>query len=150
MATIKSLQVIHEWKGEKTEPKDGFQKIDVDLCSGTFSRCNVYLCYSTTVGEDAITGLQVEASYKKDNGYCTPLGYTRVEGYLNKGAGGKYIYLSYTTNPEIGRPIVDIRVLADDFRYNWPEVPYTRINQDCNEGALGKYVYIAYKKSDEF
>ena len=61
----------------------------------------MYLCYSTTVGTDEITGLQVEAVRRKCNPYGIPPGYTKVEGDLNKGAGGKYIY---TTNEEIGKP----------------------------------------------
>ena len=70
-------------------------------------------------------------------------GYTKVAGDLNKGAGGKYIYVCFTRDSRLP-PITRVNVVAGGSRTTYPPVEDIRIDQDCSEGAGGKYIYITY------
>ncbi len=138
---ITALQIIY---GEQTAPPEGFNKKEQDLnmkAGGEY----VYLCCSTDRAKGPpITAIQVAASFSKDDPDCIPPGYTKVEGDLNKGAGGKYVYLSYITGTD-AKPVTEITFAVGDKHLIWPEKDFYRINQDFNEGAGGCYIYAAYK-----
>lgn len=76
-----------------------------------------------------------------------PEGFEIIPVDLNKGAGGKYIYLCYKKKEaEVG--IVDIIVLRDkkaDGEGTVVPKGYTKIDYDVNKGAGGDYIYLAYK-----
>ena len=78
-------------------------------------------------------------------------GYKKLATDLNKGAGGKFIYLWYTTTKNKKEAIVDLRIssagwpAADAQNAHYPG--YTRIGYDLNKGAGGHYIYLWYRKS---
>lgn len=91
----------------------------------------------------AITGVYV--IYGKQN--PVPDGYIKIEKDLNKGAGGEYVYLCYTTSAPFD-PITDIQVFAGhgndaDFSI---QTGYTMIKKDLNKGAKGRYIYVCYSR----
>lgn len=70
-----------------------------------------------------------------------PSGFTKINLDLNKGAGGKYIYLCYKKE-ESETGIVDICIL-DGAEKN--PTGYRKCPLDLNAGAGGSYLYIAYR-----
>ena len=68
-----------------------------------------------------------------------PSGYTKIDVDLNKGAGGKYIYLVYKKGSG-STGVIDIIVVTGK-NTNAPP-GYTRINVDVNEDAGGDYMYL--------
>ncbi len=87
----------------------------------------------------AITGLDIV--YGKDA--SAPCGYTLIKEDLNKGAGGEYVYLCYSTLPDLGPSITAIQVgyasCSQDHR-----TEFTVIDKDLSKGAGGKYIYVSY------
>lgn len=146
MAELEPVTALKIKYGECTDKLDGFcLGGDQDLNEGAGGEY-VYLCYSTDPSKGPpITAIQVAASSSKDDCDCIPPGYTKVEGDLNKGAGGKYVYVSYVTGTK-AKPVTEITFVTDDSKLIWPrDSDFYRINQDCNEGAGGRYIYMAYK-----
>lgn len=90
-----------------------------------------------------ITDLSVIESDK--GGAAPPYGFKKIDVDLNKGAGGKYIYLCYKEGLDTAAPIKDIIVL--DGKNAQAPSGYNKINIDLNHGAGGKYIYLAYSKT---
>ncbi|MBA2858707.1 hypothetical protein HNP93_001408 [Methanococcus maripaludis] len=89
-----------------------------------------------------ITDLSVIESDK--GGAAPPYGFKKVDMDLNKGAGGKYIYLCYKEGLDTTTPITDIKVLNG--KHAKAPQGYTKINVDLNHKAGGKYIYLAYSR----
>ncbi|MCH3918171.1 MAG: hypothetical protein LKE40_12095 [Spirochaetia bacterium] len=81
-----------------------------------------------------------------------PQGYVKLPLDVNKGAGGRYIYICYKKGPG-PRRIVDLKIatastiFTKDFA---TEFGYTKINVDLNTGAGGDYIYLFYKKDTKW
>lgn len=80
-----------------------------------------------------------------------PDGYTKVSYDLNKGVGGKYIYLcyreaSYSPNGSNKKCITDIKFITG--KNATEPYGYTKIDTDLNKGASGKYIYLCYEEAD--
>ena len=143
MEPITGLKVLF---GKDAKAPPNYTIIPVNLNSGTAFGEPIQLAYSRDKSEGLpITAIQVAASGTENDPDCIPPGYTKVEGDLCKGAGPKYVYMSYTVHTSY-QPIVDITILSGDHNLIWPHQDYIRIDQDCNERAGGKYIYIAYKQ----
>jgi hypothetical protein len=77
-----------------------------------------------------------------------PTGYIKIPYDLNKGAGGKFLYLcyhkasyqAYGTNKQCIDSLVVIYGKSTQ-----PPAGYIKIPQDLNEGAGGEYVYLCYR-----
>jgi MAC/Perforin domain len=80
-----------------------------------------------------------------------PIGYTKIPYDLNKGAGGKFIYLCYhkASYQAFGKnkQCIDSLVIIYG-RNTQPPAGYTKLPQDLNEGAGGEYVYLCYRQAD--
>jgi hypothetical protein len=77
-----------------------------------------------------------------------PTGYTKIPYDLNKGAGGRFLYLCYhkASYQPYGTNKQCVDSLVVIYGKNTPTPPgYTKINQDLNEGAGGEYVYLCYR-----
>jgi hypothetical protein len=80
-----------------------------------------------------------------------PTGYTKIPYDLNKGAGGRFLYLcyhkaSYQTYGKNKQCIDSLVVIYG--KSTQPPAGYTKIPQDLNEGAGGDYVYLCYRLAD--
>ena len=73
-----------------------------------------------------------------------PPGYIKIDKDLNKGAGGAYVYLCYSTDPNVGQPISNIQVVASDSSTIQVQEGFISIDKDLNKGAGGKYIYLCY------
>lgn len=71
-----------------------------------------------------------------------------INSDLNKGSGGKYIYLIYEKGVDPSKKIVDIRTNYIGERERPTSNVYVRINKDLNEGAGGAYIYFEYKQEN--
>lgn len=102
-----------------------------------------------------ITDLRVEIRDKDnirsvcpENWYVAQMNPGTLSAYdidLNKGSGGKYIYLLYRFGTNQKDRITDIKILMGR---NTKLGGYTRIDADLNTGSGGEYIYLAYKKED--
>lgn len=80
---------------------------------------------------------------------AAPVGYTRIDLDLNRGAGGKWIYAAYHKEPynilsSSQQAVVGIGVFDQDEVNSMPP-GWTVIPHDLNEGAGGEFVYLGYK-----
>ena len=75
-------------------------------------------------------------------------GYKMIDKDLNKGAGGDYIYLCYSTSTYVSpRAITGLTVVAgSSSSVNCP-ASYSKISIDLNKSAGGKYIYLCYTHS---
>src|SRR5687768_15748724 len=87
-----------------------------------------------------ITGVDVIAG---DNANISRAGWEKVNLDLNKGAGGKFIYL--LVQHGTGTPVVNLAVVNGKNAAAPPG--YTKINVDLNAGAGGDFLYLCYQKS---
>lgn len=126
---------------------EGYQKLACDLNRGAGGKY-IYLCYKKQANAapgDCITSLAVVSG--KSSSTAAPSGYQKLPEDLNKGAGGKYIYLCYRKGG--GAPISNIDFVtgtsksAIDAAY----CGFYTILQDLNEGAGGKYIYLSYQRA---
>lgn len=88
-----------------------------------------------------------------------PSSYLVVDKDLNKGAGGKYIYLGFNLLNGSVTPITNLVLVKSTSRLTWStqymtingiRAQYTRINVDLNEGAKGQFVYLCYTRSTAY
>lgn len=95
----------------------------------------------TTVERLVIEDILVINAGRK-NKITVPDGYEKIDGDLNEGAGGRYIYLCKRRGKE--GAIHDVRVISA--KNANPPAPegYTMIPQDLNEKAGGRYIYLCY------
>ena len=87
--------------------------------------------------------------YGDNSGVQPPSGYVKINYDLNKGAGGKFIYLCYhksavdTINEKANPNCIDdiLFVIGEGAP---PPPGYTKIDVDLNKGAKGAYIYLCY------
>lgn len=141
---VDALAVVTGGNSQIPAPS-GYTKIPYDLnaeAGGDF----IYLCFheemfhSSGPNKDCIVDLKV--IFDKD---ATPPGFTKIDQDLNKGAGGKYVYLCYKKAAyDDAKAIKSVTVIGG----NSAEVPapygFTKVPGDLNAGAGGQYVYVCY------
>ena len=75
-------------------------------------------------------------------------GYNKIFVDLNKGAGGDYIYLCYSTSTAVSSsPITGLTVVAGGSSSVTCPSGYSKISIDLNKGAGGEYIYLCYTKN---
>ena len=74
-----------------------------------------------------------------------PDGYEKIEADLNAGAGGEYIYLCYSQDPNEGEPIKELAVVAAGNPRVSAPLGYTKLKTDLNQGAGGPYIFLCYQ-----
>lgn len=85
----------------------------------------------------------------KKNQIALPQGYERIEGDLNEGAGGDYLYFIVKKGPNRANAINGLAVVeGTDCDVNAPD-GYDKINMDLNTGAGGKYIYLCTRRGRE-
>ena len=173
-ASPEGKDYIHMIATHAAETKDeargidrGWQLVDQDLnesVGGFF----IYLSFSKTasssVSSNPVTNLlivtssealQWETKVLKD-GDGRSATYHRCDCDLNKGAGGRFVYLCYTFD-RMYSPLVSITACSCDERgknrpqsSNWEAVTWegSKDIADTNAGAGGKYIHI-FQKHDE-
>merc|ERR1712091_665672 len=62
-----------------------------------------------------------------------------LNGDLNQGSGGKYIYLCQQTG---GSTAISGLLLSESGSSGWSKVQGDPLNGDLNQGAGGKYIYL--------
>lgn len=141
---------------------DGWSVVDYNLNQGAGGQY-IYLLYKTGTVDDPdhapITDFYIKSTkdksdhpdavsynnrtYHRISSYIGSSSFEDSYGDLNDGAGGRYIYLYYTTEAwDYPRGITSITFNDDSFRAvcgNGSATP-----QDLNEGAGGDYIYMHY------
>lgn len=141
----------------------GYNLVDRDLNEGAGGDF-IYLSYRTMTqgqlsssGRLPITNLMM-VQYDKPQTWTTAYSndgngrralYYRINVDLNKGAGGRYVYLLYTYDKQYA-PLVALDAYTDNNRptsNEWDTVTWndTFAIADVNKGAGGKYIYILLK-----
>lgn len=66
---------------------------------------------------------------------------------LNRGAGGKFVYLVYNTGNTQSKKITDVLVNCSNKNTSTPvKTGYVHVNGDLNAGAGGKWIFLNYKR----
>ena len=138
---------------------NGYQYIDLDLNKGAGGDY-IYMGYKTTTKyTDAITNLIVSEGKSSDTridgcDYTMTKCLNGFNGDLNKGAGGKWLYLKYTKGgkaesvPAITKLEIHTRASSGCTYVNGyvnSTLSYTPM--DLNKGAGGAYIYISMGKT---
>lgn len=88
-----------------------------------------------------------------------PTTYLVVDKDLNKGAGGKYIYLGYDLQNCYASPITNLVLVKSKSKLTWStkvltvggiKAQYNRLSVDLNEGAKGEFIYLCYTRSTAY
>ena len=94
-----------------------------------------------------VTGLDVIYGQEK----APDKGYHKIPVDLNKGAGGEYVFICYSTSEETaGPPITNIQVFASKSKDFEIQEGYEKITKDLNKGAGGLFIYLCYTTSVVF
>lgn len=146
-AYIDSLIVIYGNSSTITAPT-GYKKIPTDLNNGAGGKY-VYLCYHKHVPSSANSSSNPDCisdiTTVLGEDTPAPAGFKKIDIDLNKGAGGKYIYLCYEEqkyNDEIA--IKDVTVISGSNSDLQPPYDFTRVDQDLNQEAGGDYIYVCF------
>lgn len=83
----------------------------------------------------------------KKNRMTVPDGYEKVEGDLNEGAGGDYIYLCIKRGTDVSKAVNGLQIIMG--KGTGAPVGYQKLNEDLNKGAGGKYIYLCIRKGSE-
>ncbi|XP_044185532.1 uncharacterized protein LOC122965487 [Thunnus albacares] len=90
-----------------------------------------------------ITHLDVSFNEAEEK-YLQAQDFKKIYVNLNKGAGGKYIYIWYKKDKN-ELPITRVQVTFNDaMAVGLIKAGYTKINKDLNAGAGGDYIYLWY------
>lgn len=127
---------------------------DQDLNQGSGGNY-IYLCYKLGPKANAITNLLCNYSsssskrgnYELKDGSGKTAIYYRIDVDLNRGSGGKYIYLNTTRNSRYS-PIRRVDAGLERPTNEWSAVPWDNSTSaaDVNKGSGGKYIYIFVKR----
>lgn len=144
--SIVDLKVI-EGDSASIGAPSGFTKIDCDLNKGAGGKY-IYLCVkkqANAAPADCVTALAIISG--NSSGISAPAGFQKLPEDLNKGAGGKYIYLCYKKGG--GAPIANIDFVTGSSESAIADAScgFYTIMQDLNEGAGGKYIYLCYQRN---
>lgn len=144
---IDSIAVISGNNSSISAP-DGYTKDSYDLNKGAGGKY-IYLCYHQAPysSHDTSKKCITDITFVTGKNATAPYGYTKIDTDLNKGAGGKYIYLCYKEadyNP--AQAIEDLRVVGGSDSNTPAPYGYQRIPVDLNKGAGGDYIYLCYKE----
>ncbi|KAJ3252655.1 hypothetical protein HK103_001358 [Boothiomyces macroporosus] len=136
---------ISDRKWEERDVPDGWDILDKDLNKGLGGKF-IYIffkrlqCHTET--QRRITDIQVFASDHEHTGIHH--GWEIIPGDLNKGAGGKYVYLGVKRGGhKYGITMLDVHD-SDHHRDGW-----FRNSTDLNSGAGGEYRYLYYRTPHE-
>lgn len=114
-----------------------------DYFSGhSFGDHGGFLSCSNLNADYGVTNLQV-VSHDFPGNYCDD-DFKRIDGDLNKGAGGKFINLCYKKGRS-HEAIVDLKVITGQSRGISCGHGWQKNEMDLNEGAGGDYIFLCYK-----
>lgn len=170
--SITDIKIIHGGSKNISCPA-GYTKINKDLNKGVGGDF-IYLCYESGGRGLPITNLFVEYSHRKMSSddyfdfdwrfdywpQLEPMKYYPFDNNsrweicavdLNRGAGGRFIYLHYTKDPDC-TPITDIEVTIGNHKSILCPVGYRKLDWgedytsgDLNKGAGGPFIFLCYK-----
>ena len=158
---VARLEAAHEEKGGYddimildgyyTAPPAGYSRFAVDLNQGA-GGAFLYLCVKPGEGRTArITDISV-IDGGRDPQPKAPAGYTLVRDQngavvdMNRGAGGNYLWLSYSKRSDMGW-ITGFRLVSSPYKFTPEYDGYTRITVELNERAGGHWIYLYYSRA---
>jgi hypothetical protein len=122
-----------------------YRSMEISSQEGTpITDVGVYAIGQALLGNESVV-VNSEASSQS---YITHTsnGVTTVDGDLNRGAGGDYIYLYYAREAGVD-PITGLTVLRGQGPA--PE-PFKKLDMDLNRNAGGEYLYLCYTKDTSY
>jgi len=145
---IKDIKVVADTYWEVPCPS-GYRKLLPNTNRGNDSPYYPFVCVLDGV-EEGVSVTDVTVIYDADPAslFC-PVGYEKLDGDLNIGAGGDYIYICQKKESGVP-PVADLVVKAysDGSYIEDPDAGFTRINVDLNRNAKGFWVFLDKKLTD--
>ena len=133
--------------GPNTRCSQGYSKLNKDLNKGA-EGAYIYICYSfdpAVSSEPNIAGLDVILG--DSSSIRCVAGWHKVPVDLNKGSGGKFIYICYARSSSQD-PITNLDVVFDD--KDLSGTGWRLIDKDLNKGAGGEYIYLIYTNKKDY
>jgi len=85
----------------------------------------------------------------RKNNISVPEGYEKIDGDLNEGAGGDYIYLAVKRGTDETKAVNGLAVVSGKNDRVAAPAGYEKIGMDLNKGAGGRYIYLCKRKGKE-
>lgn len=126
----------------------GYERINYDL-NRRSGGAYIYACFRkesadviAQTGKKPVVDLAVIAG--GSSGIAAPAGYEKIPVDLNKGSGGKFIYLckKFGTAGDGETGLRDITVVGGNHANIAPPYRYKRLGTDLNWGSGGDYIYM--------
>ncbi|WGS51225.1 MACPF domain-containing protein [Paraburkholderia sp. D15] len=143
---IDALTVI-DGDSSSIAPPTGYTKVPYDLNTGVKGQF-IYLCFHKSsyspYGGNKPAVVDITAVY---NDEMPPVGYTKINVDVTKGAGGDFIYLCYKLDdykPETS--VKDVTAYGSASPDTDPPYGFQRATGDLNRGAGGPFVYVCLSK----
>lgn len=132
--------------GPDAELDDGYEKISGNLNANTKRAGRELYLYAKRGKVNPITDFDVSAADSREK-ITIPKGFTKIDVDLNQGAGGNFIYMSYTTDAKFGEPVKDVIVLQHkNAEFAKKQLPkgYLMIDVDLNAKAGGDFIFLGF------
>lgn len=102
----------------------------------------------TTVEKLVIEDIIVINAGRKNN-ISVPAGYEKIDGDLNEGAGGDYIYFAVKRGTDASKAINGLAVAVGKNSSVAAPAGFEKIDMDLNKGAGGRYIYLCKRRGKE-
>ena len=101
-----------------------------------------------TLAEPVIEDITIINAGKK-NKADIPAGYEKIDGDLNEGAGGDYIYFAVKRGTDASRAINGLAVVSGKNVKAAAPAGFEKLGMDLNKGAGGRYIYLCIRRGKE-
>lgn len=112
---------------------------------------DIFLCLAKDLGDQGITGFKlVQRSTSCGHGWKLADHSEDLDGNLNQSAGGKDIYLCYSTGRIGSRKLVDVALRQKNSHDSMPPSTPDGLNGNLNQGTIGKEIFLNmfYERND--
>ena len=145
---ITHLYVLQSQSNNPATP-DGYTRINKDCSKGASGWYN-YVCFKKAAGSSPIIQIQSRITEGRQSNGGSANGWTMAAGSdngdLNRGSGGKYIYLYYHTSPTQGYSgYTDLDIIYGESTV--VPVGWEKVSNDLNQSVGGEYVYLIARRA---
>lgn len=124
------------------------KKMGLDKFQEIAAPDGVDLNFKKTVEKMVIEDIIVINAGRK-NRISVPAGYEKVDGDLNEGAGGDYLYFAVKRGTDAAKAINGLAVVSGKNDKAPAPAGFEKLGMDLNKGAGGRYIYLCIRRGKE-
>lgn len=147
-SAIKKFDFLEENKMNQFNMEDLQKNLGNGNFQEEFDLSGAKLDLQTTVERLVIEDIIVINAGRK-NKITVPDGYEKIDGDLNEGAGGDYIYFAVKRGTDASKAINGLAVVAGKNSRVSAPAGFEKMDMDLNKGAGGRYIYLCKRRGKE-